>query len=49
MLLMIKIDSAVWVVAGIMNRSGEQNGRLEMHKICAALIKEKAYVANSKI
>jgi hypothetical protein len=41
MLLMMDLNSVVWVVAGIEDRSGEHSDRREMLKICVALIKEK--------
>ena len=43
MLLMIDLDSTVWIVAGIAEQSGEQYGRLAMLKICVALNKEKDF------
>ena len=49
MLFMMNLDSTVWCVVGIWEQAGEHEGRLTMLKICVALIKEKAYVANSKI
>ena len=47
MLLMMNLDSTVWVVVGIEYRSREQDGRLAMNKICVALIKEKGIRSNN--
>ena len=44
MLLMMNLDSTVWIVAGNADGSGEQNGRLAMHKFCTALNKEKDFI-----
>ena len=41
MLLMMNLESTVWVVAGIEDRSGAHDVRWAMHKICVALNKEK--------
>ena len=48
MLLMMNLDSTVWVVVGIEYRSREQDGRLAMNKICVALIKEKGIASLTK-
>ena len=41
MLLMMNLNSTVWIAVGIANRSREQDCRWAMLKICVALIKEK--------
>jgi hypothetical protein len=43
MLLMINLDSTVWIAVAIAGQSGEHDGRWEMLKICVALIKEKGF------
>ena len=48
MLLMMKFDSTVLIVVGIEDRSGEQDGRWAMLKICVALIKEKGIASLTK-
>ena len=43
MLLMMNLDSTVWVVSGIADRSGVHSSRWTMLKICVALNKEKGF------
>ena len=48
MLLMMNLDSTVWGVEGVKHQEGEHEGRKAMHKICAALNKEKGIASLTK-
>ena len=48
MLLMMNLDSTVWVIEGVKHQEGEHEGRKAMHKICTALNKEKGIASLTK-